>query len=74
MKINQLIINFITIFQEIKQNISIRAIHTAKTHYRQFETNIPRKGTRQPQPFYVSVSDLYIPTIGPPILLQPAGK
>ncbi len=31
--------------------------------YRKFETNIPRKGI-------VSVSDLYIPTIDLPVLLQ----
>jgi hypothetical protein len=39
--------------------------------YRKFEKNIPRKGTARPQSqFYihVSVSDLYIPVIGLPIL------
>ncbi len=47
--------------------------HTAKTQYRKFETNIRRKIFAQPHPFFhnhVSVSDLYIPTIDPPILLQ----
>jgi hypothetical protein len=37
------------------------------------ETNIPRKGIARPQSqfhIHVSVSDLYIPTIGLPILLQ----
>ncbi len=47
--------------------------HTAKTKYRNFETNIPRKGISGPQsqfPHSSSVSDLYIPTIGLPILLE----
>jgi|LakMenEpi03Aug12_release.lakeMendotaPanAssembly.Ray.scaffolds.fasta_scaffold767600_1 hypothetical protein len=38
-----------------------------------FETNIPRKDIEQPQSnfhIHVSVSDLYIPTIGLPTLLQ----
>jgi hypothetical protein len=46
---------------------------TAKTPYRKFETNIPGKGMRGLCPdfhIHVSVSDLYIPTIGLPILLQ----
>jgi hypothetical protein len=49
-------------------------ILTAKTQYRKFETNIPRKGIARPQIFnfkiHVSVSDLYIRTIGLPIRLQ----
>jgi hypothetical protein len=48
--------------------------HTAKTQYRKFETNIPRKETVLPVPIpafvHVSVSDLYISTIGLPVLLQ----
>jgi hypothetical protein len=42
-------------------------------HCKDTETNIPRKGIAQPQPqfpFHVSVSDLYIPAIGLPILLR----
>jgi hypothetical protein len=38
-----------------------------------FETNIPSKGIATPQSnfhIHVSVSDLYIPRIGLPILLQ----
>jgi hypothetical protein len=48
-------------------------IHTAKTLYRKFETNIPRNETARSrsQPLHhASVSDLYIPTIDLPILLQ----
>jgi hypothetical protein len=42
-----------------------------KTQYRKFETNIPRKGIARPNfHIQVSVSDLYIPTIGLPILLH----
>ncbi len=47
--------------------------YTAKTKYRNFKTNIPRKGISGLCPnFYIhaSVSDLYIPTIGLPILLE----
>jgi hypothetical protein len=49
--------------------------HTAKTQYRKFETNkiFPAKELRGQNPnsyIHVSVSDLYIPTIGLPILLQ----
>jgi hypothetical protein len=44
------------------------------TQYRKFETNIPRKGIAQPQSWFphscVCMSDLYIPTISLPILLQ----
>jgi hypothetical protein len=48
-------------------------IRTARTQYRKFETNIPSKGIAWPQPnfhIHVSVSDLYIPRISLPILLQ----
>jgi hypothetical protein len=41
---------------------------TAKTKCRKLETNIPRKGMCGLSPnfhIHVSVSDLYIPTIGP---------
>jgi hypothetical protein len=47
--------------------------YTAKTQYQKFETNIPRKGTARLGPNYyiqVSVSDLFIPLISLPILLQ----
>jgi hypothetical protein len=48
--------------------------YTAKNQYRKFEANIPRKGfLRGHRPnfdIHVSVSDLYIPTIDLPILLQ----
>ncbi len=46
--------------------------HTAKTQYRKLETSIPRKVIVLPPTFniHVSGSDLYIPTIGLPILLQ----
>jgi hypothetical protein len=48
--------------------------HTARTQYRKFETNIPRKriahGLNPNFHSHVSVSDLYIPKIGLPILLQ----
>ena len=46
---------------------------TAKTKYRNFETNIPRKGISGLSPnfsIHASVSDLYIPMIGLPILLE----
>ncbi len=46
---------------------------TAKTHYRKLEQKFPEKGLRGHSPnFYihVSVSDLYIPPICLPILLQ----
>ncbi len=48
-------------------------IHTAKKQYRKFKTNIPRKVLHCHSPnfhIHVSVSDLYIPTIDLPILLQ----
>ncbi len=50
--------------------------YTAKTKYRDFETNIPRKGISEYRGLspnfhiHASVSDLYIPTIGLPILLE----
>jgi hypothetical protein len=47
--------------------------YTAKTQYRKFETNILGKELRGLSPnfhIHVSVSDLYIPRIGLPILLQ----
>ncbi len=56
----------------IRQQKSVSC--TAKTHYRKFEINIPRNGTARPQSQFlyinVSVSDLYTPMIGLPILLQ----
>jgi hypothetical protein len=51
-----------------------RGPDTAKTLFRKFETNIPRKGTARPLSpnsfVHVFVSDLYIPTFGLPILLH----
>ncbi len=48
--------------------------YTAKTQYRKFKTNTPRKGIARSLShnfhIYVSLIDLYIPTIGLPILLQ----
>ncbi len=47
--------------------------YTAKNQYVKLETNIPRKEITRPAPnihIHVSVSDLYIPTIDLPILLQ----
>jgi hypothetical protein len=49
------------------------ASYTAKTQYRKFETNITKKELRGHIPnfhIHVFVSDLYIPTINLPILLQ----
>jgi hypothetical protein len=46
---------------------------TAKAKYQNFETNIPEKEYRGLSPnfhIHASVSDLYIPTIGLPILLE----
>ncbi len=46
---------------------------TAKTLSRKFDTNIPRNETARPRPnsyIHASVSDLYIPTVGLPILLR----
>ncbi len=54
-------------------NIATIYSQTAKTQYRKLETNIPRKGTARLQSHSyipVSVSDMYIPLIGLPILLQ----
>jgi hypothetical protein len=50
-----------------------RAECTAKKQYQKFDTNILRKELRGLSPnfhIHVSVSDLYILTIGLPILLQ----
>jgi hypothetical protein len=50
--------------------------HTTKTKCRKFETNIPRKGISGPQSqfpqihIHVSVSELYISTMGLPFLLE----
>jgi hypothetical protein len=46
---------------------------TAKTKCRKFETNIPRKEYRGLSPnfhIHVSVSELFIPTMGLPVLLE----
>ena len=59
------------IFKAIKK-ICFR-VNTAKTKCRKFETNIPRKGISGPQSqfhIHVSVSELYIPTMGLPVLLE----
>jgi hypothetical protein len=52
----------------------MHCVYTAKTQYRKFETNIPRKGTARlygPNSYiHISGSDFYIPLIGLPILLQ----
>jgi hypothetical protein len=48
-------------------------VTTLQTQFRKLETNIARKGIARPQSEFhirVSVSDLYIPMIGLPILLQ----
>jgi hypothetical protein len=55
------------------QAILARILHTANTQYRKFETYITIKGIASLSPYFhmhVSVSDLYSPTIGLPILLQ----
>ena len=47
--------------------------YTAKIKYRKFETNIPRKGIWGLSPnfhIHVSLIDLFIPTIGLPLLLE----
>jgi hypothetical protein len=52
---------------------SLSVSGTTKTQYRKFETNIPIKELRGLIPnfhIHVSVSDLYIPTLVLPILLQ----
>jgi hypothetical protein len=49
----------------------LKPINTAKTVYRKFETNIPKNKSARPFSYiHCSVNDLYIPTIGLPILLQ----
>jgi hypothetical protein len=50
----------------------VKPIH-CKEKYQNYETNIPRKGISGSQAQFqnhASVSDLYIGTIGPPILLE----
>ncbi len=59
----------------LKENSLEKAMRlcTAKNLYRKFETNIPRRDLRGHKPnfhIHVSVSDLYIPTIDLPNLLQ----
>ncbi len=72
-------LNFLKFFRKIFAkcltiDISYERNLTAKRQQRKFETNIPRKGiARGLSPslhIHVSVSDLFIPTIGLPILLQ----
>jgi hypothetical protein len=74
MKTNILIFILILKFIGVREgNGGIDSACTAKTKYRNFETNIPRKGisgTQSQFPHDASVRDLYIPTIGLPILLQ----
>jgi hypothetical protein len=51
----------------------VRGVFTAKTQYRKSKHIIPEKelGGLSPNSYiHISVSDLYIPTIGLPILLQ----
>ncbi len=53
--------------------LSETLLSTAQAMYRNFETNIPRNETARPRSQYyihVSVSNLYIPRIILPILLQ----
>jgi hypothetical protein len=48
-------------------------LYTAKTKCLKLEINIPRKGISGPHPnihIHVSVSELYIPTMGLPFLLE----
>ncbi len=52
---------------------NFRGGHTAKTKGRKFETNIPEKEYRGLSPnfhIHVSMSELYIPTMGLPFLLE----
>jgi hypothetical protein len=61
------------VLKNLEQCSSMPLACTAKTQYRKFETNIPRKGTAHLQSnsnIHVSVSDLNIPLSGLPILLQ----
>ncbi len=54
-------------------DLAWKPCHTAKRKYRNFETNNPRKECRGLSPnfhIHASVSDLYIPTIVLPILLE----
>jgi hypothetical protein len=51
-------------YSRLLHRVVIMAHHTAKTHYRKFETNISRKRLCGLSPYFhihVSVSDLYIP-------------
>jgi hypothetical protein len=58
----------------------VSLVYTAKNQYRKFSKNIPKKGIHIPRKelrghsanfhIHVSVSDLYIPTMDLPILLQ----
>ncbi len=53
--------------------LATAALCTAKTQYLKFETNIPRKelcGLNPNRQTHVSVSDLYLPSIGLSTLLQ----
>jgi hypothetical protein len=69
----------ITLFHGLKVRF-ILGRHDARSRNaqrqdRKFETNIPRKGIGRPQSYFhihMSVSDLQIPRIGLPILLQSA--
>jgi hypothetical protein len=65
--------SFVNFLQNVQLDINYERNLTAKRQQRKFETNIPRKGiARCLSPnlhIHVSVSDLYIPTIGLPILL-----
>jgi hypothetical protein len=50
-----------------------QSAYTAKTKCRKFKTNIPRKGISGLSPnfhIHVSVSELYIPAMGLPFLLE----
>jgi hypothetical protein len=49
--------------------LTLKPFAISATLYRKFETNISRNETARPlSQFLLSVSHLYIPTIGPPIL------
>jgi hypothetical protein len=64
---------FLYIFSSGYNCVETREDYTAKTQYRIFETNIREKELRghSPNSFIpVSVSELYIPMISLPILLQ----
>ncbi len=64
-----------TVSQKMLNIVCRPHISTVKTKYRNFETNIPRKGISGSHispnfHIHASVSDLYISTIGLPILLE----